>query len=290
MKYDCAGINVTESAARLANSGDFELQLQPVIKPDERRLISAEAIVGSFDPERLQEHGITVDEMACLVKHRALGRDFDLQVLDKALAAVQRLKRNHGIELPVSINLGVDSVLNPDFPGRAWRTLERAGIESHFVQFEVSEITLSSEADAKAGVFRLLDSGFAVIIDEFIAGDSDFGALVSLPVRTIKIDPSVSYELTRFETARRFMRALSMLAQSMGKQLVADGVDNYQQFMFLQAIGCGYLQGRYLTAPLETHKVADFARRFMLSNASDRFAENRTGVRGLNAGDDRREK
>jgi EAL domain-containing protein (putative c-di-GMP-specific phosphodiesterase class I) len=277
MKYDCAGINTIKSARALASTGNFKLELQPIVKFDEKRLASVEAF-GYFEPKTLQSHGIAPEEMACLVRYRELGQEYDLQVLEKALAAVNRIEHNHGLVFPVAINICEAFFRSPDFVTRVWQVLEQTRVQAHRIQFEVSEAGLNREPGGSAMVSPLIRNGFDVVVDEFIAGDSDFGALIKPDIRTIKIDPSVSHELTGSEVARRFVRALSVLAESLDKKMLVDGVENYQQCVFLQAIGCSYLQGSYVAGRLKEHELADFARRFLLGTLSASASDSRSGL------------
>lgn len=252
----------------------FEMYFQPVVAPSEHRIVALEALC-RFDTAMLEEHRLTVGQAIRLIERERMSESFDLAVIDQTLATVQEFRKKHGLDLPVSINLCADTLASRNFVSQLKRRLLATGMEAGRLKLEIAEAALGA-ADAYRDVIpRLADAGIACVIDDFISGYADFGMLTTPHISAIKVDPAVTASLTGSEMARRFLRGLLMLVESMNKRLVVMGVDSREQFLFLDAIGCNQYQGSYFGKPMVADRLPKFIREFRQRPMPGIFSDSR---------------
>ena len=100
-----------------------------------------------------------------------------------------------------------------------------------------------------AAILRELTRGIRLAIDDFGVGYSSLAYLKYLPVQTIKIDRSFLQGIGADPAAEALLRAIVALGRSLGKRLVAEGVENDRQLAFVRELGCDKAQGFHIARP-----------------------------------------
>jgi EAL domain-containing protein (putative c-di-GMP-specific phosphodiesterase class I) len=101
----------------------------------------------------------------------------------------------------------------------------------------------------RATLAALRARGVRIAIDDFGTGYSSLGTLNQLPIDRIKIDRSFVRGLPEHSGHAAIARAIVMLAHSLGREVIAEGVENDAQHAFLHALGCRHFQGLRFGAP-----------------------------------------
>jgi EAL domain-containing protein (putative c-di-GMP-specific phosphodiesterase class I) len=104
---------------------------------------------------------------------------------------------------------------------------------------------------------ELQDSGVDIIIDDFGVGYSSISYLVQYPFNTIKIDKSFIEGLDN-KNQRSVCRTLVAMGRNLGMNVVAEGVEELEQYQFLCSIGCHNMQGYYFSRPTNVECVETF--------------------------------
>ena len=112
---------------------------------------------------------------------------------------------------------------------------------------------------AVAQLDRLRSRGVRIALDEFGTGYSSLSVIARLPVDVVKLDRSFSTEATGpgHESGQRLLRAVFRLADSLGLQIVADGVETREQADLLRELGCPLGQGNVFAAPADASALPD---------------------------------
>jgi EAL domain-containing protein (putative c-di-GMP-specific phosphodiesterase class I) len=104
---------------------------------------------------------------------------------------------------------------------------------------------------------ELQDSGVDIILDDFGVGYSSISYLVQYPFNTIKIDKSFIEGLDN-KNQRSVCRTLVAMGKNLGMNVVAEGVEELEQYQFLCSIGCHNMQGYYFSRPATVEYVETF--------------------------------
>jgi EAL domain-containing protein (putative c-di-GMP-specific phosphodiesterase class I) len=124
---------------------------------------------------------------------------------------------------------------------------------------EVTETAIMKQPDIAIKVLVILDSfGAKISLDDFGTGHSSFLYLKHFPVREIKIDKSFICELTTNTHERSIVRSTIQLAHDIGARVVAEGVENKETQTILTELDCDYIQGYYVSTPLEINEMIDW--------------------------------
>ncbi len=104
------------------------------------------------------------------------------------------------------------------------------------------------------------EAGFAIALDDFGVGFSSLSYLRSIPFDTLKIDKSFVDDVHTQQTARAIATAIVTLARTMGKHIVAEGVETDEQARLLEQLGVDELQGYFFARPMAAAMAGEFAR------------------------------
>jgi diguanylate cyclase (GGDEF)-like protein len=145
----------------------------------------------------------------------------------------------------VSINLSLKQLRQSSFIMRCKSIFKRHDVSPTCFELEITETTLM--IDAKR-TLRLLDElyamGLHLSIDDFGTGYSSLSALQQFPISTLKIDQSFVRDVSVDSDDATIVRTIVDMGKSMEMEVVAEGVETHDQFVFLRKHGCHYAQGR----------------------------------------------
>ena len=139
---------------------------------------------------------------------------------------------------------------------RVERALRTARIEPHHLTLELTENILMQRVE---GVMPTLEAlrriGVRLAIDDFGTGYSSLSYLSSLPIDSLKIDRSFVDGMREGSNNAEIVRAIVSLGASLGKSVIAEGIETQSQFTQLQQLGCEKGQGFHLSRPLSGSEV-----------------------------------
>lgn len=152
--------------------------------------------------------------------------------------------RSFAGELFVAVNLAMRDMHRPGFAERLLRRITMAGLSEATVTFEITENSIMRRPDSVlVEPIVLREAGFRIAIDGFGTGDSSLGYLERLRVDALKID-RIFVDHLRRGNARRCIAATTVaMAESLGIDVIAEGVETHEQLEALSMIRCRYRQG-----------------------------------------------
>lgn len=159
----------------------------------------------------------------------------------------------------VAVNLSAAQFREKDLVYLIRSILEETGLPANRLELEITESSLLNNVERAAATLRALkDLGISVALDDFGTGYSSLSYLRRLPVDTLKIDKSFVMSCSREEDARAVARAVISLGHSLGKAIVAEGVETAGQFQMLVTAGCDEYQGYLFSRPLAPEALLTF--------------------------------
>jgi EAL domain-containing protein (putative c-di-GMP-specific phosphodiesterase class I) len=163
--------------------------------------------------------------------------------------------RDLGLSPRLSLNAAPRELRRPEYVDTLAAALRSHDIEPSRIVVEITESAAMDEAAARGPLERLHALGVGLAIDDFGEGFSSLSRLRKLPVEQIKIDRSFMRDVPRSATASAVVTAIIRLAQALGREVVAEGVESHEQRDFLTAQGCLLAQGFFLSRPLTAERA-----------------------------------
>ncbi len=234
--------------ANSLKDGRVRFVYQPQVALEDGRLRGFEALVRWHHGEE----PLTPDRFLGVVMRSAVASEFTDWSLDQAAAFAARLRREHGFNGVVAVNLCRRQLRLVDLPARVEAALVRHAVPAGMLEVEITEDVLMAEDD---GAFdqvlgALREIGVRLALDDFGTGLSSLAALESCPIQTLKIDAGFVRRLGRTAQASAIVRAVCRLARAIEAETVAEGVEHPAQAQELRRYRCGFAQGWLYARPL----------------------------------------
>ena len=257
-----------ERALRAALArGEFSVHYQPQVDLDDGEVIGVEALVRWTHPEL---GNISPAEFIPAAEATGLIIEIGRWVLETACKEVAGWPG----DIRLSVNVSPMQFEHGDIVSDVIRAIEMSGLEPGRLDIEITESLLVAETTHVAEKLKLLrGKGIGVALDDFGTGYSSLSYLGRLPVDRIKIDQSFVRGLPEDTHATAIVRAVLMLAESLDKNVVAEGIETQDQAWLLRLAGCRTGQGYFFGRPGPAEVMV--AR--LLAREADRMAMDKTG-------------
>ncbi len=225
----------------------FVLHFQPILDLRTNTISHYETLLRMIDPDG---NVLPPDQFIPVAERTGLIRAVDKLVVDKALAVHKTLLKK-GQKLVLSINLSGQALVDEDLQNYIYESLASPSVEPGSIIFEITEtIAVSNFASARQLMERIRSLGCSFALDDFGVGFSSFYYLMHLPVDYVKIDGSFIKKLEYSQEDQVLVQALAEIAQRLGKETVAEFVENARILKLLQQYGIHYAQGYHVGRPM----------------------------------------
>ena len=228
---------------------------QPVMHLTEHRIVGVETLVRWRHPLR----GVVAPAQFIPTAERTglivpLGR----WLLSDACAQLAAWKRAYGAVAPATIGVNVSGrqLAEPHFPAETAAALRQAGLEPHNLVLEVTEDSVLTGRHVIETLQALHDLGVMIALDDFGTGQSSLGLLRTCPVDILKLDKSFVDGIAEGTQQAAIATAVVKMAQAMGLDAVAEGIEDEAQIDFLLGIEYHLGQGFHLARPMPASDMA----------------------------------
>ncbi len=228
------------------DKGEFSLYYQPQVDQN-GRLIGAEALLRWLSPK---QGVVSPAQFIPLAEESGLILQLGQWVLDTACAQLKAWERDpRSRDLMLSANVSSRQFLQPGFVEQVRQSLISSGADPTRLKLELTESVVLDNLDTVISRMQELDTlGVGFSLDDFGTGYSSLSYLKRLPLDQIKIDQSFVRDIPADPNDAAIVRAILAMSQSLGLEVIAEGVETQAQRDFLFANGClayqGYLFGR----------------------------------------------
>lgn len=231
---------------------EFDLFFQPQVQRD--KVIGAEALLRWKHPTKgFIPPGVfvpTAEESGLILP---LGE----WVLYAACRQLEHWSHNPALaELTTSVNVSPRQFYQPNFVEQVQQALQVTGAKPDLLELELTEgMLLTDVEDTIQKMVQLKTMGVMFSLDDFGTGYSSLSYLKRLPLDKLKIDQSFVREVVTSTNDAAIARSIIALGNSLGLQVIAEGVETEAQRVFMAKNGCSYWQGFYFSRP---QPAADF--------------------------------
>jgi len=161
--------------------------------------------------------------------------------------------------LSVSINISGHQFSQANLVSILGKILADTSLEPSCLELEITESVIMKNADSTIDLLhKLKDMGVRLSMDDFGTGYSSFNYLKRFPLDIIKIDRSFIKDITNSPKDATIIKAIIVMAHTLGLRVVAEGVETDEQLNLLQDMGCDDMQGFLLCRPLPAEHVHEF--------------------------------
>ena len=161
----------------------------------------------------------------------------------------------------MSVNVSPHQLADLHFPGLVREALYRSGVPADLLWLEVTEsVMIENTAAARASLDQLRSIGVRIALDDFGTGYSSLSLLQDFPVQRIKIDRAFVDTIAEPGTDNTLVRTIIGLGDSMGVDIVAEGVETVLQLRALRGLGCAKAQGFLISHPVPAEAMRSTVR------------------------------
>lgn len=195
------------------------------------------------------------DQFIGVAEQHGLIDDLTRVVIIAALARA-RVWQDAGLWLKVAINVSMDNLTSVDFADFVAEQAAAAGVAPQDIVLEITESRLMQDQRAPLDILtRLRIKRFRLSIDDFGTGHSSLTHLRDISFDELKIDRSFVHGAWRDKTARALYNVSLTLGEQFDMEVVAEGVEDDDDWALVQQTGCDLAQGYYIARPMKAEEL-----------------------------------
>ena len=237
---------IEELRTALFDGDEPAVHYQPKINASDGSVHSVEALLRWNHPSRgllLPEEFLPAAERAGLMRKVANRRS-------SSPSSRSRSWRDEGIASSVAVNLATTNLLDLELVGTIERLLRTHGLPADALIVEITESALVDSVRSRNTVAELQRLGVRISLDDYGTGWSSLARLQDVSVDELKLDRIFVARLAQDARSVAIVRSTVALADSLGADLVAEGVEDEVTLSALRRFGCNITQGFVHCPPL----------------------------------------
>jgi diguanylate cyclase (GGDEF)-like protein len=236
------------------SNNDFYLLFQPIVNIKSLQVEGFEALLRWQHPE---EGLIMPDRFIPVAEESGLILPLGDKVMEMACAQAKEWAAHKSLPLPfISFNVSVHQLRQIDFAARIIDTIKAYDIDPFLLKVEITESGVMEDAEASLRLLHTLKKEkLRLQIDDFGTGYSSLSYLRKIPADNLKIDRSFVDGMENDEEKLAIVKTIISLADSLGMDVVAEGIETVEQLTCLRELGCKYGQGFLFDKPMSKDKA-----------------------------------
>ncbi|WP_284126213.1 putative bifunctional diguanylate cyclase/phosphodiesterase [Parerythrobacter aestuarii] len=231
------------------SEGEFELYFQPLYSLTEERLKGFEALIRWNHPVKGL---VSPVDFIPLAEETGLILPIGEWVIREACHQASQWDE----DLAVAVNISPKQFSSPELVSKILNAIASSGIAPNRLELEITESIFIAQVEKTMAILhQLRNLGVRIALDDFGTGYSSLSYLRSFPFDKVKIDRSFVTDLASGENGHAIIRAITTLAEALGMETLAEGVEDEQQLEILRREGCRSIQGFLLSRPMSAEQL-----------------------------------
>ncbi|MCM1181910.1 MAG: EAL domain-containing protein [Roseburia sp.] len=276
-----------EHAQQALREGRFEVSYQPVFHMQSSRLEQAQACVG------WRRDVDTVWEMKAfrpLFERNSFVKELDMYIFEAVCRDLQRLHQAGREQEKICVQLSRLLFLDDSLANRLGELTERYGVAAGELELALDEKAISARDIDKltASMMKLKERGFSLALIHFGEDFSSLRYLRNLPVDSLKFEEAYIKENIQNKKGRQIIKTLIKLGKDLKLLLVAEGIAEKDEVVFLSSCGCDAATGAFYSGRLSFEAYLEYAQnqlRYGESKRAFRFREDFSDEEGELSGE-----
>lgn len=235
---------------------EFDLHFQPIVN-GAGKVFSAESLLRWNRPmQRIAHAGEFIDLMSSLPMMHEVG----YWLLEKVCRNIVLWNDREDFpdDFVMFVNISPKQLQDESFAKEVIKIVDSFGVDPSLLVFEITEESLIHNLEKVRGQLDdLLAYGIRIALDDFGTGYSSLAMLQDLPVQYVKLDREFICNLDENDDSFSIVDAVVKLCEVLSLQVIAEGIENEQQYLTLKKMGCHYFQGYYFEKPMPEHEFVD---------------------------------
>lgn len=236
----------TDKLVQALNNGEFVPYIQPIVRTTDMTISGGELLVRWLTP--IGEI-IPPDNFIKQAESSGLLSLITQKILIQAVHGLTDMNVRLPSVFRLAVNVTPALLVDDDFTQMCKSLADMYNI--HLILELTEQQSFFMNSQTKIVVSRLREAGVEFALDDFGIGNSVLSYLKYFPISYIKMDKSFIQDVSYDEVSRHIVESMSGLADKLGINTVAEGVETQEQVNCLRALGVNYLQGYYFGSPVE---------------------------------------
>ncbi len=246
-----ARLQMEADLQRAVERKQFQVYYQPIVSLETGNITGFEALARWVHPTQGM---VSPAQFIPLAEETGLISFIDRWVLREACIQLSVWQKEFETQVPLtmSVNLSSLQLAQLGLIERLDQILRETGIDGNCLKLEITESAIMENATTGTVMLEQLKAlGVQLSIDDFGTGYSSLARLHQLPIDTLKIDRSFVSRMGNDNDSLEIVRTIITLAHSLAMDVIAEGVETYQEWEQLRSLQCEYAQGYFFSKPVE---------------------------------------
>lgn len=230
------------------DSNNLTLNFQPIVDLKSERCVGAELLLRWSDKFG---HNIAPDIAIEVLNNVGKGKLFTRWLINSACRYAYELTDEHKLDIYLTLNLRAEDLYDTELPSLFSNALSLWKLDPKRIILEITENGILEHNDhTNAVISTLSEMGFKFALDDFGTGFSSLTRLRTLPINLIKIDQTFVRNLSSSSEDYEIVQSIAMLARSLGKEVLAEGVEDAECLALIKKLKIDKCQGYYFAKAL----------------------------------------
>ena len=242
-----------EAVIKALQNNELEVYLQPIVSlcdyPDVKERCNGAELLLRWNNKDWPT--ISPEQLIDIIYKKGFGKIFIRWLINSACQLNAKLKSRYQRDISLTINLCAADLLDTDLDELISQSILLWEVPAENFVVEITESDfLVDEEKASLIIEKIVVLGCKLALDDFGTGYSSMTRLRNMPIDLIKIDQSFVSNIVTSNQDREIVQSIIQLAHKLGKEIVAEGVDDIETLTTLKEMKCEKIQGYYYSKPL----------------------------------------
>ncbi len=240
------------------NNEDLELYLQPIVGLPDGHCVGAEVLLRW---PNAKNKGIYPNVMVEIINKVGLGKMFTRWLIHSVCRLAHELINQNQLSVYLTLNLRAEDLYDKDLPLLILQSSQFWKIQPKDLILEITENGILEENETTISTIQqITNNGFKLALDDFGTGYSSMARLRNMPISLIKIDQSFVRDIHLSEKDFRIVQSMALLAESIGKEVLVEGIENEAALKRINDIGINKAQGYFFSKPMPFDEFVRWAK------------------------------
>ncbi len=234
----------------------FQVFYQPIYSISEKKFTKCEALLRLYDDELGWVS--PVDFIPIAEANGTIGA-LGQFVMDEVCKVLEERKHKNLPNVQININVSSAQFSTEDFYETVKSTISKYDFSYNLLHMEITESIMINSFEYIIHIMsKIIELGIDFSVDDFGTGYSNISYLSALPLKGLKLDRSFIQHVTNSDVHAMIVRNVIKFSKDLGSYVVAEGVEDLEQFNILKRLGCDYIQGYLFSKAIPKDEYMNF--------------------------------